>query len=412
MTQHVHEAPEHLWNRSFILCLCNNLFLFIYYFATLTVLPIYIMQDLGGSVKEAGLALTLFLVSSIAIRPFSGLIVQKWGKKPSLRYAGLLFVLFTFSYLLIDSLWSLLLVRFLHGFWFSILTTVNVPVVNDFIPDRRKGEGMGYFVMSTNLGAVFGPLLALSIIQFSNFTVLFALLTGVTFIGYAFCLTLKVEDNSVRKTVEKSSAETPTQQPSKGIGLHDIVETKVLPISFVAMLVAFSYSSVTSFITAFADSKNLLAYASLFFIVFAVSMITVRPWVGKRYDQKGPSSVIYPSFIAFFIGLIIVSFIQNQWILWLSAVFIGVGYGSLFPCMQTMAIQAVSKQRMGHAISTFFALFDIGLAVGSVIMGFLIAKFDYQFTYLFCALMVLFTLLIYRVSAVPASVQAQTSNKG
>ncbi len=58
---------------------------------------------------------------------------------------------------------------------------------------------------------------------------------------------------------------------------------------------------------------------------------------------------------------------------------------------------------MGHAISTFFALLDIGLAVGSVIMGFLIAKFDYQFTYLFCALMVLFTLLIYRVSAVPAS---------
>ncbi len=29
-------------------------FCFIYYFATLTVLPIYIMQDLGGSVKEAG----------------------------------------------------------------------------------------------------------------------------------------------------------------------------------------------------------------------------------------------------------------------------------------------------------------------------------------------------------------------
>ena len=89
------ESPmpaEQLWNRSFILCLCNNLFLFIYYFAMLTVLPIYIMQDLGGTVKEAGLALTLFLVSSIAIRPFSGLIVERLGKKNALRGAGLLFV--------------------------------------------------------------------------------------------------------------------------------------------------------------------------------------------------------------------------------------------------------------------------------------------------------------------------------
>lgn len=146
---------ESLWNRAFILCLCNNLFLFIYYFATLTILPIYILQDLGGTVKDAGLALTLFLLSSIAIRPFSGLIVEKLGKKIALRGAGILFLLFAFSYLLIDSLWSLLLVRFLHGFWFSILTTVNVPVVNEFIPENRKGEGMGYFVMSTNLGVVF-----------------------------------------------------------------------------------------------------------------------------------------------------------------------------------------------------------------------------------------------------------------
>ena len=388
------ESPmpaEQLWNRSFILCLCNNLFLFIYYFAMLTVLPIYIMQDLGGTIKEAGLALTLFLVSSIAIRPFSGLIVERLGKKNALRGAGLLFVLFAFSYLLIDSLGSLLLARFLHGFWFSILTTVNVPVVNDFIPEHRKGEGMGYFVMSTNLGVVFGPLIALTVIQFASFTALFALLSIVTCIGYIVCLTLKVQESP--KAVQGADAPKPT------LSWHDIVEVKVLPISLIALLVAFAYSSITSFITAFADSRHLLSAASLFFIVFAVSMIAVRPWVGKWYDQKGPSSVIYPSFISFAIGLVIVSFMDNQWVLWLSAVFIGMGYGSLFPCMQTLAIQSVSKQRMGHAISTFFALFDIGLAIGSVIMGLLIAYFDYQFTYLSCAVIVIVTLFIYRASA-------------
>ena len=391
---------EQLWNRSFILCLCNNLFLFIYYFAMLTVLPIYIMQDLGGTIKEAGLALTLFLVSSIAIRPFSGLIVEKLGKRTALRGAGLLFVMFAFSYLLIDSLWSLLLARFLHGFWFSILTTVNVPVVNDFIPEKRKGEGMGYFVMSTNLGVVFGPLIALTVIQFASFTALFALLSIVTCIGYIFSLSLKVQEYP-------QAVETDIVQKRK-IGLHDIVETKVLPISLIALLVAFAYSSVTSFITAYADSQNLLSAASVFFIVFAVSMIAVRPWVGKWYDQKGPSSVIYPSFVSFAIGLVIVSLMTNQWMLWLSAVFIGMGYGSLFPCMQTMAIQSVPKQRMGHAISTFFALFDLGLAIGSVIMGLLIAYFDYSFTYLSCAVMVIVTLFIYKASAVLKK-PAQTS---
>lgn len=85
----------------------------------------------------------LFLVSSIAVRPFSGMSIEKLGKKLAMRGAGVIFTLFAFSYLLVDSMWSLLAVRFLHGIWFSILTTVTVPVANEFIPESRKGEGMG-----------------------------------------------------------------------------------------------------------------------------------------------------------------------------------------------------------------------------------------------------------------------------
>ena len=383
-----HQAS--LWNKSFVFCLCNNLFLFSYYFALLTILPIYIMKELGGSIQQAGMALTLFLVSSIAIRPFSGMIIERFGKANSVRISGFIFVVFALSYLWIDSMWSLLVIRFLHGFWFSILTTVNVPIVNDYIPDHRKGEGMGYFVMSTNLGVVIGPFLALSMIQFSSFSTLFAVLALLVAVGYIFTWLVQIQEHVQHKSSDQASQ-------SAAIQWRDVIETRVLAISFVALLTAFAYSSVMSFITAYAELKHLLAYTSIFFIVFAVSMLVVRPWVGKVYDRKGPSAVIYPSFICFAIGLVIVSFLTNQWVLWISAVFMGIGYGSVFPCLQTVAIQTVEKARMGHAISTFFALFDIGLAVGSVIMGVLIAYFGFQATYLFCAVMVLFTTWMYRL---------------
>ena len=383
-----HQAS--LWNKSFVFCLCNNLFLFSYYFALLTILPIYIMKELGGSIQQAGMALTLFLVSSIAIRPFSGMIIERFGKANSVRISGFIFVVFALSYLWIDSMWSLLVIRFLHGFWFSILTTVNVPIVNDYIPDHRKGEGMGYFVMSTNLGVVIGPFLALSMIQFSSFSTLFAVLAFLVAVGYIFTWLVQIQEYVQHKSSDQASQ-------SAAIQWRDVIETRVLAISFVALLTAFAYSSVMSFITAYAELKHLLAYTSIFFIVFAVSMLLVRPWVGKVYDRKGPSAVIYPSFICFAIGLVVVSFLTNQWVLWISAVFMGIGYGSVFPCLQTVAIQTVEKARMGHAISTFFALFDIGLAVGSVIMGVLIAYFGFQATYLFCAVMVLFTTWMYRL---------------
>lgn len=189
--------------------------------------------------------------------------------------------------------------------------------------------------------------------------------------------------------------------------IHDVIEFKVLPIGFVALLTAFSYSSIMSFITAYAESKHLLPYVSLFFIIFAVSMIIVRPWVGKLFDRKGASSVIYPSFICFAIGLVIVSFMSNPWILWLSAIFIGIGYGSLFPCFQTVAIQSVPKARMGHAIASFFTLFDFGMAIGSVLMGLLIAELGYSFTYLFCAAIIVVTLFIYKAKVAPQLTSVQ-----
>lgn len=331
-------SPERLWNRSFVLCLLNNLFLFVYYFALLTILPVYIMKDLGGSVKEAGLALTLFLVSSIAIRPFSGMIIEKLGKKLAMRGAGVIFALFAFSYLLVDSMWSLLAVRFLHGVWFSILTTVTVPVANEFIPESRKGEGMGYFVMSTNLGVVFGPLLALTVVQFTSFKVLFGLLAVIISIGLIFSFMLKI--------TELAKPQIKIAEKAK-FSLHDIIEVKVLAVSFVALLTAFAYSSIMSFITPFSETKQLLAYTGIFFIVFAASMLLVRPWVGKIYDRKGPSAVIYPSFIFFAIGMMIVSVMSSQWTMWLSAVFIGIGYGSLFPCLQTLAISICRKTAYG-----------------------------------------------------------------
>lgn len=83
-----------LWTKSFVLCLANNLFLFIFYFAQTTILPIYILKELGGNLTQAGLAMTLFMVSAIAVRPFSGLIIEKFGIRKTLIVSEIFFSLF------------------------------------------------------------------------------------------------------------------------------------------------------------------------------------------------------------------------------------------------------------------------------------------------------------------------------
>ncbi|NHB64561.1 MFS transporter [Acinetobacter sp. GFQ9D192M] len=377
-----------LWTKPFVLCLANNLFLFIFYFAQTTILPIYILKELGGNLAQAGLAMTLFMISAIAVRPFSGLIIEKLGIRKTLIVSGIFFSLFSLAYLLADQLTTLFIIRFLHGIWFSILTTVCVPVVNQFIPEQRKGEGMGYYVMSVNLGIVLGPLIGLSLIEYWSYFQITTLLIALVFIGFAFCLMIPVkESENIIQTIPDK----------KGLALSDVVEKKALPVAVLAALTSFSYASIMSFIAPFAASKNLMAYASLFFVVFAISMMSLRPITGKIYDRKGPQYVIYPALLVFSLGLFLLSQIQTLWGFLLAAVLIGVGFGSAQPCIQTVAIQRAPKHRIGYATSTFYTFYDVGIAVGSLLIGALIATYSYQFAFILCSLLTLCSIVYFKL---------------
>ena len=378
---------QQLWNKSFILCLANNLFLFVFYFAQTTILPIYIVNELHGTLAQAGLAMTLFMASSIAVRPFSGLIIEKIGRKKALYISETLFCLFSFAYIFADNLTFLLVIRLFHGIWFSILTTVTVPIANDFIPANRKGEGMGYFVMSVNLGIVLGPLIGLSLIQQLSYQMVAAILAGIICLGFAFCFLIPVQE----------TIKTQVKTVKRKLSVHDFVEKKALPVSIMAMIISFSYASIMSFISTFAESKNLLAYASLFFVVFAISMMSLRPITGKIYDRKGPNFVVYPAIALFSIGLIVLSQINSVTGLMIAAVFVGMGFGSAQPCLQTLSIQHSPKDRIGHATSTFFTCYDIGIAIGSILLGVVIAHQGYSFAYLLCAFITALSLVFYKI---------------
>ncbi|MCO8068402.1 MFS transporter [Acinetobacter schindleri] len=375
-----------LWTKSFLLCLANNLFLFIFYFAQTTILPIYILKELGGSVTQAGLTLTLFMVSAILIRPFSGLIIDKLGQRRTLIISATMFCFIAFGYLFISNMTSLYILRLIHGVWFSILTTVCVPVVNQFIPDSRRGEGMGYYAMSVNLGIVLGPLIGLSLIPYLSYTMVTAVLVAMIFIGYIFCFLIPVQE------VKQPDSEAEKTK----LGLSDFVERRSLTVALMVMMISFSYASIMSFIAPFASSIHLMQYAGLFFVVFAISMMSLRPITGKIYDRKGPQYVIYPAVLTFSLGLLVLSQIHTLTGFMLAAVLIGLGFGSAQPCLQTLAIQRAPKHRIGYATSTFYTCYDIGIAIGSLVVGMMIAKQSFSFAFIICAALTALSLLYFK----------------
>ncbi|MGD6817866.1 MFS transporter [Metabacillus sp. 84] len=380
MTASTSKAP--IWTKSFISNFIINFFIFMTFYALLTALPIYVVEDLNRSNAEAGLVITVFMLSAILVRPVWGKLLERFGKKICLIIGMILFMLTTVVYVWVDQFASLLVLRFIHGIWFSVITTATGAIAADIIPKERRGEGLGYHAMSMNLAVVFGPFLALTLLQFTTFTVLFVLFTVLAVAGVLFSFVIKVEHSVPPAAARKFTA-------------SDLLERSVIPIAVIGGLIAFSYSGIISFISIYAKSLGLTQAASYFFVVFAVVMLLSRPFVGRLFDRKGPAIVMIPSFIVFAAGMLLLSFTDTAWMLLMSGALIGLGYGSLVPCFQTLAIQRAHPSRSGHATSTFFTFFDIGIAGGSYILGMLATDLGYSSLYLYASGLIILTLFIF-----------------
>ncbi|MEC0697223.1 MFS transporter [Bacillus atrophaeus] len=390
------KKAEPIWTKDFIMVVLVNLFVFVFFYTFLAVLPIYMIQELGGTESQGGLLISLFLLSAIITRPFSGPIIERFGKKRMAVIALAVFALSSFLYMPIHDFYLLLALRFFQGIWFSILTTVTGAIAADIIPKKRRGEGLGYFAMSMNLAMAIGPFLGLSLVKVISFPVFFTIFAVFISLGFFVTLLIKIPKG------------TETGTTVFRFSFSDMFEKGALKIAIVGLFISFCYSSVTSFLSVYAKSIDLLNISGYFFVCFAVTMMLARPFTGKLFDRVGPGIVIYPSILIFSVGLCLLSFTNSGWMLLLSGAVIGLGYGSIVPCMQTLAIQNSPAHRSGFATATFFTFFDTGIAAGSYVFGLFVASAGFHAIYLSAGLFVLVSLVLYTWSRrKPLSLEAE-----
>lgn len=374
---------EPIWTKPFISLFSTNFSIFIIFYGLVTVLPLYATDVLERSDEDAGLLMTIFLISAIIMRPFTGKLLDLAGKRKMLWISLFLYLICTVMYYFIEPFSILLILRFVQGIWFSIATTASGSLAADNIPPSRRGAGLGYFTMSTNLAVVVGPFIALTIVQYFSYDIFFIAMSLLLLIGALTALSIPPE---------KQPAVPPVRAK---MTLNDLFEKKSLPIALIGSLVAFSYASILSYLSIYSQQKDLLYLTSSFFAVFAIVMLVSRPFTGRIFDEKGPRYIIIPGLVFFMFGLILLAYMDSPFTFLLSGAFIGLGYGAIVPSFQTLAIQSTTHERSGYATATFFTLFDTGIAIGSFILGLVASKLGYQGLYLLSSGIVALTLIVF-----------------
>lgn len=380
------DIKERLWTKDFLIVFGVNFLLFLCFYLLVVIIPSYAIDEFHVNDGMAALGSSIFVIGALLGRIAAGRLMENVGRKRMLFTGLIFFALMSLCYFFISSITTLLVIRFFHGLAFALASTATGTISASLIPHSRRGEGTGYYGVSIIVASAIGPFLGVLISNNSSVTGNFILCAVLAVFSLFAGLFLNVPKLTL--TAEQKSE-------MKGFKISNFFEPKAIPISITILFMGLAYSSILSYLKLYAGQINLTEVVSFFFIVYAVVVILTRPFTGKWFDKHGVNFVMYPAIICFIIALVLLSQVHSGFTLLLSAVFVGLGYGTTQASAQAYAVKKSPVHRMGLATSTFYIFLDLGIGVGPFLLGFLTPLIGYRGMYMAMAILLVVSFFVY-----------------
>lgn len=333
-------ALRAIFTRTFVAISLINMLGLAGYYAIFVVSTRYLSEVFHASPAIAGLATGLIVIGCLVGRFFTGSIVHSAGYRRVLLCGVVLYLLTNAAYFIADSLTLIFLVRFISGVAVGIVGTVTGTIVAMVVAPQFHGRGIAYFSMSTALALCFGPFIGIALVDTLGYEGIFTIGTAMAFAN--LLLVPLVSVTAQRKVAHHK------------ITIADFIEPKLVPFSLLVCVVCLAWGNIQAFMAAYARTYDVVAAASLFFLVYAVAILFSRPFSGKIYDAHGAPIILYPALVILTLSLALLWSVHEGWSVLLAGALAGLGFGNFQSVAQVSAISMVTRERYAQATSTFY----------------------------------------------------------
>ncbi len=369
------EKPKLFAGNYLKIWVANFMLYFSFYFVT-PILPLYLRDVFDADKATIGLVLSGYSVAALAIRIFSGYIVDRFSRKKVLLLAFIAFALFFLGYYITGSIVLFAVIRTLHGAPFGLASVSSSTVAIDVLPSQRRGEGIGYWGLSNNFAMALSPVLSLWLYTHSqNYNVLFTVALAFAIAGFL-----------INTTVECKYR--PPVMDKQKMSLDRFILLKGWSQGVCIACVATAYGILSTYIAIYSqDVLNITTGTGTFFMLFAVGLIMSR-FVGVKSLSRG-HAVRNATYGVIFVvlGYSLFALWQDLYGYYISAVVIGFGQGSMYPAVQTMFLNMAPNEQRGTANSTILTSWDLGIGIGIIGGGYVAEHLGgYKFAFMMSAL--------------------------
>ena len=359
---------EPLWTADYVFASLSIHFFFLAYATLLTILPVYVVKERGGEEWELGVAVGVFSLSSLLIRPFAGRWIARWGGKPVLIAGALLYAAGYLSYMGTFALLALLAVRLFHGVGQAMGPVACNTMVANLVPESRRAEGFGYYGNSPTLAHTYGPALGFWVITAYGPNPAFLL-------GGVICLA------SALAAIPISASRTnPPRGEARSAARMPLINRSALFPSSVFLAVTASMGAIAAFLPLLTDEKG-LGNPGLFYVVNSVVSMPARIVAGSIADRASRSAIIVPGLAMTAASMVMLSLASNYAVYLSSAALLGIAFAFTHTGLMSMTVDRVRPAERSSALATFQIAWDIGGSGGAVLPGFLarVASISFAF---------------------------------
>ena len=365
------KAQEQKWLKDFLLTWISRLSIFLSHHVSRPILPLYLVT-FGASSTVIGAVMAVFTVSTTVMRIPVGMLIDRVGRKPFLLGGIFLFTLGNFGYLWAPSILLMLPFRVVHGVGWSGCTTAIATLSADIVPQKRRGELMGYAGMASSLAGALGPVIGFALFQRFDYPGVF--LGAGALLGLSFLVGIPVLERR-----------RPTQETvAKGGWLDTLVVRETLPTAIAVAFLSFGHGGILTFLPIHALEIG-MNNPGIWFAIYAGSVLASRPIAGPISDRVSRRAVIIPGLLLNLAGICLLALsFAPSWLMVAAAV-AGLGTGAAQPALMTVAVDRTSEQRRGQSLAQFQFFYDLGIGIGSLSLGALLDLVNQQFSIMYAA---------------------------
>ncbi len=286
--------------------------------------------------------------------------MDRRGRLLPIWLGGVLNTLVCVLYLTVDSIgpW-IYAVRVLHGLAEALLFTGFFTLAADWVPARRRTEGLALFGVSGMLPISLGGLIGDAVLERAGYPELFGLAGAIALASLALSIPLREAPRTV------GEGEAP-----RGFSAA-ATQRNLVPLWFVGTIFSLALTAVFTFIKRFVMETE-LGSVGLFFTAYTVAALVLRVFFGWVPDRVGPKRVLLPALAVLALGFHAVATAESARDVAWAGVLCGVGHGYTFPILFSLVVGRARDAERGAAMSIFTALFDVGVLMGGPSLGWVI----------------------------------------